>query len=108
MSTSKTSAGALRHAQSFVTSSQPDGSASPMGIRQLKTQEGCDMTAGRAVMEYSGEEELAEALMAMVVVIAIPLAVPVDVDDWAMARATWRENTRSLMIDESVDSCALI
>lgn len=47
---SKTSFGALRQAQSLETSSQPDGSANPIGIIQLYTQEGCEMTAGSAVM----------------------------------------------------------
>jgi hypothetical protein len=47
---SRTSAGAERQAQFSVTSSQPEGSASPIGIRQLKTQEDADMTAGRAVI----------------------------------------------------------
>jgi hypothetical protein len=59
---SRTSAGAERHAQSSVTSSQPDESASPMGIRQLKTQEGADWTAGRAVMVYSGEVDVSTVL----------------------------------------------
>ena len=65
--TSKTSLGALRQAQSLDTSSQPDGSANPIGIRQLYTQDGCDMTAGSAVMLYAGEEEVTAALMAMLV-----------------------------------------
>ena len=89
VSTSRTSAGALRHAQSFVTSSQPDGSARPMGIRQLKTQEGCDVTCGRAVMLYSGEEEVG----------AEPDAVPdVELTDWAMARGARRKRTESFML----------
>ena len=49
------SMGAERQAQLSVTSSQPVGSARPMGIRQLKTHGFCDTTAGRAVMEYGGE-----------------------------------------------------
>lgn len=67
--TSKTSLGALRQAQSLDTSSQPDGSAKPIGIRQLYTQDGCDKTAGSAVMLYAGEEAVAAAaaLMAMLV-----------------------------------------
>ena len=52
---SRTSAGAERQAQFSVTSSQPEESASPIGIRQLKRHEGADWTAGRAVMLYSGE-----------------------------------------------------
>ena len=47
---SRTSAGAERHAQSSDTSSQPEGSASPIGMRQLKTHEGADWTAARAVI----------------------------------------------------------
>ena len=65
--TSKTSLGALRQAQSLDTSSQPDGSANPIGIRQLYTQDGCEETAGSAVMLYAGEEEVAAALAAMFV-----------------------------------------
>jgi hypothetical protein len=49
------SMGAERHAQLSVTSSQPEGSARPIGIRQLKTHEFCNTTAGRAVMVYGGE-----------------------------------------------------
>ena len=55
MSTPRTSLGALRQAQFSVTSSQPEGSASPIGIRQLKTQGACDFTAGKAVIVYGGE-----------------------------------------------------
>jgi hypothetical protein len=52
---SRTSAGAERQAQFSVTSSQPEESASPIGMRQLNRHEGADCTAGRAVMLYSGE-----------------------------------------------------
>lgn len=68
-----------------------------MGIRQLKMQVGCDCTAGRAVMVYSGEDEVDAVLMAEVVVVVIPLivmTVTLDVEDRAMARAIWRERTR--------------
>ena len=65
--TSKTSLGALRQAQSLDTSSQPDGSANPIGIKQLYTHDGCDKTAGSAVMLYAGEEEVADALTPMLV-----------------------------------------
>ena len=51
----RTSAGADRQAQFSVTLSQPEESASPIGIMQLKRHEGADSTAGRAVMLYSGE-----------------------------------------------------
>lgn len=47
------SIGAERQAQSWSTSSQPLGSARPIGLRQLKTQGAADwrlMTAGTAVM----------------------------------------------------------
>src|SRR5271169_546323 len=95
--TSNASAGALRHAQSFVTSSQPDGSASPMGIRQLKMQEGCPVTAGKAVMLYSAAEAFAVAVLA-------EIDVSLDVDDWAMPRAIRQEKMRSFMV---VDDSAL-
>ena len=42
----------------FVTLSQPLGSSSPPGKRQLKTQAGADFTAGRAVIEYAGESSV--------------------------------------------------
>jgi hypothetical protein len=51
----RTSAGADRQAQFSVTLSQPEESASPIGIMQLKRHGGADCTAGRAVMLYSGE-----------------------------------------------------
>ena len=76
LSTSKTSLGALRHAHSFVTSSQPDGSASPMGIRQLKIHEGCPVTAGSAVMLYSAVDAFANAIL---VDIGMPLIVDMDI-----------------------------
>jgi hypothetical protein len=49
-------AGALRQAQSLVTSSQPEASASPIGMRQLATQAGRAVTAGKAVMLNSAAE----------------------------------------------------
>lgn len=49
------STGADRQAQFSVTLSQPEESARPIGMRQLKTHEFCDTTAGRAVMVYGGE-----------------------------------------------------
>jgi len=87
--TSSASLGALRHAQSLVTLLQPDGSANPMGIMQLKMQEGCCMTAGSAVILYAGEEEEADALMPMLVDaadIGMLLGIAVEVV-WAWARA---------------------
>jgi hypothetical protein len=94
VSTSRTSAGALRHAQSFVTSSQPDGSASPMGIRQLKMHDGCDVTWGRAVMVYSGDKEDIAA--------ALGVALDVELTNWAMARATRRERMKRFIVGEEV------
>jgi hypothetical protein len=83
VSASRASAGALRHAQSFVTSSQPEGSASPMGIRQLKMQEGCDVTAGRTVMVYSGEIEVDTAVLMGMSLIEIDMELGVDDLAWA-------------------------
>jgi hypothetical protein len=51
-------AGAERQAQLLVTLSQPTGSLSAPGKRQLKTQAGAETTAGRAVIEYSGESSV--------------------------------------------------
>ena len=82
LSTSKTSLGALKHAHSFVTSSQPDGSASPMGIRQLKMQEGCPVTAGRAVMVYSAVEAFGAAMFVDIDMLLIEdMDISLDVDD---------------------------
>ena len=82
LSTSKTSLGAFKHAHSFVTSSQPDGSASPMGIRQLKMQEGCPVTAGRAVMVYSAAEAFRVATFVDIdVLLSEDVDTSLDVDD---------------------------
>jgi hypothetical protein len=71
--TSRTSAGAERHAQFSVTPSPPDGFASPIGIRQLKMQESADATAGRAVTDYGGEvSDDDEALVDMSIVLIFP------------------------------------
>lgn len=51
---SRTSAGVERHAQSFVTSFQPDGSASPKGIKQLNMPAGT--VSGRALVESCTEQ----------------------------------------------------
>lgn len=65
-----------------------------MGMRQLKTQEGCDVTCGRAVMLYSGEVEVG--------------AEPDEVlefegtDDWAMARGKRRNKTNSFIVGDEV------
>jgi hypothetical protein len=65
-----------------------------MGMRQLKMQEGCDTTCGRAVMLYSGEDEVdAEP--------DIVLDVE-ETDDWAMARATRRERMKSFIVGHDV------
>ena len=71
------STGAERQAQFSVTSSQPEGSARPIGIRQLKTHEFCDTTAGRAVMVYEGE--LSTELLA-IDMFTPPIDNPVVVD----------------------------
>jgi hypothetical protein len=82
LSTSKTSLGAFKHAHSFVTSSQPDGSASPMGIRQLKMQEGCPVTAGRAVMVYSAAEAFRVAMFVDIdMLLSEDVDTSLDVDD---------------------------
>ena len=80
VSTSSTSSGAIRHAHSFVTSSQPDGSARPMGIRQLYIQDGCDWTAGSAVMVYSAAEIFPVALMAIDVGMLLIMDMGTDID----------------------------
>jgi len=54
------STGAFKHAHWFVTSTQLDGSARPMGMRQFHTQCDCDCTAGSAVMVYSAADTLAK------------------------------------------------
>ena len=98
---SRTSAGAERQAQSSVTSSQPDGSASPMGIRQLKMQDGADLTAGRAVMVYSGEVEVGAAALVMSIVVDDPdMSLMVEV--CAPARLTIARKLRSFIITEAV------
>lgn len=71
------SMGAERQAQFSVTSSQPVGSARPIGMRQLKTHEFCDTTAGRAVMEYGGELSTEVLDADMFVPIDTPLVVDV-------------------------------
>jgi hypothetical protein len=99
LSTSKTSPGALKHAHSFVTSSQPDGSASPIGIRQLKMQEGCPVTAGRAVMVYSAVEAFGAAMFVDIGVLLIEdMDISLDVDDWPIARAIRERKMRSFMV----------
>ena len=57
--TDMASTGAFRQAHWFVTSSQFDGSARPIGMRQFHTQCACDTTAGSAVMVYSAADTLA-------------------------------------------------
>lgn len=95
VSTLKASFGAFRHAHSFVTSSQPDGSASPMGIKQLKMQDGWSVTAGRAVIVYSAAETLAAVMLADMAIDVDMLLLPIeDVDDWPMTRATREEKMR--------------
>jgi hypothetical protein len=94
------SIGADRQAQSFVTSSQPDESASPIGIRQLKTQLGWLVTAGRSVMLYSATELLTEVVTLLVTVIDA-LEGAVDgadvVDEEASAMPESKDRTKSFM-----------
>jgi hypothetical protein len=99
LSTSKTSLGALKQAHSFVTSSQPDGSANPIGIRQLKMQEGCPVTAGRVVIEYSAEDAFGAAMFVDIDMLLIEdMDISLDVDDWPIARATKGRKMRSIMV----------
>jgi hypothetical protein len=102
--TSRTSAGAERHAQSSVTSSQPEGSASPMGIRQLNMQDGADTTAGRAVMVYSGEVDVdAAALADMDIVLIEPaMSIELEVEVAATARPAKVRRLRSFMMRAAV------
>jgi hypothetical protein len=73
------SAGAERQAQFSVTSSQPEGSARPMGTMQLKRQLGAEATAGRAVMEYGGE-------LSVEVDMDMDIDIESEVDDAARTR----------------------
>jgi hypothetical protein len=65
-----------------------------MGMRQLKTQEGCDVTCGRAVMLYSGEEEVGAEPEEVLEV--------EDTDDWAIARGTRRNRAESFIVGSDV------
>jgi hypothetical protein len=67
-----------------------------MGMRQLKMHEGCDVTCGRAVMLYSGEEEVGAETDEL-------LGVE-DTDDWAVARATRRKRMKNFIVgDEEIE-----
>lgn len=63
-------------------------------MRQLKTQEGCDVTCGRAVMLYSGEEEVGAELGELLDID--------DTDDWAMVRGTRRSGMKTFMVRNTV------
>jgi hypothetical protein len=89
---SRTSAGAERQAQFSVTSSQPEESASPIGMRQLKRHEGADCTAGRAVILYSGE-------LSTLVDIAADMSMLEDDDEVVLA-----ERTRDVVKERMVRS----
>lgn len=95
---SRTSAGAERQAQSSVTSSQPEGSARPMGIRQLKIQDGADFTAGRAVIVYSGNVEADAAVLADIEMLLINMSIDLEVEDCAMVRLAKVRRSRSFMM----------
>jgi hypothetical protein len=96
---SRTSAGAERQAQFSVTSSQPEESASPIGIMQLKRHEGADCTAGRAVMLYSGE-------LSTLVDIAADIAMLEDDEEVVLAERTRdvvkERMARSFMIEGAI------
>jgi hypothetical protein len=103
-----TSAGAERQAQFSVTSSQPEGSARPMGIMQLKRQLGAEATIGSAVIEYGGELSV-EVVAAADSVIDRDVNPDVDaeVDDAASARelSLRRKNARSFIVGEESMLC---
>jgi len=64
-----------------------------MGMRQLKMHEGCDVTCGRAVMLYSGDDEVG----------AEPDAVlGVELTDWARARDTRSNRRKRFMMGDDV------
>lgn len=90
---SRTSAGAERQAQFSVTLSQPEESASPIGIMQLKRHGGADCTAGRAVMLYSGE-------LSTLVDIAADIAMLEDEE----VEAVLEERARDVMSERMVRS----
>ena len=53
-----------------------------MGIRQLKMQEGCPVTAGRAVMVYSAAEAFGAAMFVDIDMLLIEdVDISLDVDD---------------------------
>jgi len=88
-------AGAERQAQLFVTLSQPTGSLSAPGKRQLKTQAGAETTAGRAVIEYSGESSVEVA-------IDPDMVIEVVAEDAARAKelSVRMKNARSFIVAE--------
>jgi len=102
VSTSSTSAGALRQAHSLVTSSQPLGSARPMGMRQFQTQAGWAITLGSAVMVYGAVETL--GAIGVGAVIETMLLMDMDmvvVLDWAIVRAVRAERVRDFILRDS-------
>ena len=62
-------------------------------MRQLKIQEGCDVTCGRAVMLYSGEEEVGAEL---------DVVPNVELTDWAIARGTRSMRTKGFIVRDNV------
>jgi hypothetical protein len=99
VSTSSTSAGALRQAHSLVTSSQPLGSARPMGMRQFQTQAGWAITLGSAVIVYGAVEML--GAMGVGVVIEAMLLMDMDIAfvlDLAIVRAVRAEKIMDFIL----------
>jgi hypothetical protein len=95
------SIGADRQAQSLVTSSQPDESARPIGMRQLKMQLGWLETAGRSVILYSATKLLTEVVMLIIMVIDA-LDGTVDggdvVDEVASTNSESKKSTKSFIV----------
>lgn len=98
------SMGAERQAQFSVTLLQPEGPAIPIGIRQLKTHEFWDTTAGRAVMVYGGELST-EVLVVDMLMPPIDTPVAIDVPDMLFElvdEAAWTREVAKYMHCTSV------
>jgi hypothetical protein len=79
-----------------VTSSQPEGSESPRGFKQLKTQAAAVIAAGRAVKLYSGEVDVAAADSS--------LADEVDVEDCPRASVAREKRAKALNRSECIET----
>jgi hypothetical protein len=98
------SMGAERQAQFSVTLLQPEGPARPIGIRQLKTHEFWDTTAGRAVMVYGGELST-EVLVVDMFMPPIDTPLAIDVPDMLFElvdEAAWTREVAKYMHCTSV------